>query len=72
LKKEKDEVLEKLRVARYSVTAYENEREEFQAMLQEDKEKLQREIEQFLAEHIVVKEVVNTARRFVPVLTQEE
>jgi hypothetical protein len=37
LKQEKDEVLEKLRVAQYNVVAYQSEREEFQAMLQEDK-----------------------------------
>jgi DNA-directed RNA polymerase subunit N (RpoN/RPB10) len=39
LKKEKEEVLEKLRVARYCVTAYENEKDEFWAMLEEDKER---------------------------------
>jgi hypothetical protein len=56
LKQEKEEVLEKLRVAWYCVTTYENEKEEFQAMLQEDKVKLQREKEQFLAEWTMVKE----------------
>jgi hypothetical protein len=59
LKQEKEEVLEKLRVARYCVTAYENEKEEFWAMLQEDKAKLQRENEKLLAERAMVKEAVN-------------
>jgi hypothetical protein len=45
LKQEKDEVLEKLRVARYCVTAYENEKEDFQVILQEEKVQLQREKE---------------------------
>jgi hypothetical protein len=72
LKQEKEEVLEKLRVARYCVTTYENEKEEFQAMLQEDKVKLQREKDQFLAEQTTVKEAVNKACRSVPGLAQEE
>jgi hypothetical protein len=37
LKQEKDEALEQLRVAWYNVAAYESERQEFQAMLQEEK-----------------------------------
>jgi hypothetical protein len=42
LKKEKEEILEKLRVAWYCVTAYENEKDEFRVMLEEDKAKIQR------------------------------
>jgi hypothetical protein len=72
LKKEKEEVLEKLRVARYCVTAYENEKDEFWVMLEEDKEKIQREKDQLLAEKTVVKEVVRRALRSVPGLAQEE
>jgi hypothetical protein len=37
LKQEKDEALENLQVVRYSVAAYESEREEFKEMLQEEK-----------------------------------
>jgi hypothetical protein len=72
LKQEKEEVLEKLRVARYCVTAYENEKDEFWAMLEEDKVKIQREKDQLLAEQTVVKEAVNKALRSVPGLAQEE
>jgi hypothetical protein len=50
LKQEKEEVLEKLRVARYCVTTYQNEKEDFWAMVQEGKAKLQRENEKLLAE----------------------
>jgi hypothetical protein len=49
LKQEKEEVLEQLRVARYCATAYENERNEFRVMLEEEKEKIQREKDQLLA-----------------------
>jgi hypothetical protein len=38
-----------LRVARYYVTAYENEKEEFEVMVQEEKVQLQREKEKFLS-----------------------
>jgi hypothetical protein len=37
------------------VTAYENEKNEFWAMLEEDKEKIQREKFQLLVEHTTVK-----------------
>jgi hypothetical protein len=40
------------------VTAYESERDEFQEMLEEDKEKIQREKDQLLVEKTAVKEVV--------------
>jgi hypothetical protein len=40
LKKEKEEVLEELRVAWYYVTMYENEKDEFWVMLKEDKENI--------------------------------
>jgi aspartyl/asparaginyl-tRNA synthetase len=66
LKKEKEEVLEKLRVARYCVTAYKNEKDEFWTMLEEDKEKIQREKDQLLAEQPTVKEAVSKALRSVP------
>jgi hypothetical protein len=72
LKQEKEEILEKLRVARYCVTAYENEKDEFRAMLKEDKEKIQREKDQLLTEKTIVKEVVGRALRSVPGLAQEE
>jgi hypothetical protein len=55
LKQEKDEALEQLRVAQYCVTTYESEKEELQAMIQEEKSQLQRENEQFLAEWATVK-----------------
>jgi hypothetical protein len=55
LKQEKEEVLEKLRVAWYCVIAYENEKDEFRAMLEEDKENIQREKDQLLAEQTVGK-----------------
>jgi hypothetical protein len=71
-KQEKEEVLEKLRVARYYVTAYENEKDEFWEMLEEDKEKIQREKDQLLAEQTTVKEVVNKALLSMPGLAQEE
>jgi formate-dependent nitrite reductase cytochrome c552 subunit len=37
LKKEKEEVLEQLRVAQYRVTAYENEKDEFWEIIKEEK-----------------------------------
>jgi hypothetical protein len=40
LKREKEEVLEKLRVAHYCVIAYKNEKYEFRVMLEEHKEKI--------------------------------
>jgi hypothetical protein len=46
LMKEKEDILEKLRVVRYCETAYENEREELWAMLKEDNAKIQREKDQ--------------------------
>jgi chromosome segregation ATPase len=72
LKQEKYEALEQLRVAWYSVATYESEREEFQAMLQEEKSQLQREKEQLLTEWAMVKEVVSKACHSVPGLAQEE
>jgi hypothetical protein len=44
---------------RYCVTAYENEKDEFQAMLEEEKEKIQREKDQLLIEKTIFKEEVN-------------
>jgi hypothetical protein len=38
---------------------YENEKHEFRAMLEEDKEKLQREKDQILTEQTTVKQVVS-------------
>jgi hypothetical protein len=72
LKQEKDEALEQLRVARYSVAAYESEREEFQAMIQKEKSQLQREKEHLLVEQATIKEVVSKACHTVPGLAQEE
>jgi hypothetical protein len=72
LEKEKEEILEQLRVARYCVTAYENEKDEFRVMLEEDKVKIQREKDQLLAEKTAVKEVVSKALRSVSGLAQEE
>jgi len=72
LKKDKEEILEQLRVVRYCVTAYENEKDEFQAMLEEDKEKIQREKDQLLKENTTVKEFVRKELCFVPGLEQEE
>jgi hypothetical protein len=57
---------------RYSVTTYESEREEFRAMLQEEKVKLKREKEQLLTEKTVFKEALNKSCRFVPGLAHEE
>jgi hypothetical protein len=59
LKQEKDEALEQLRIAWYCVTTYENEKEEFQAMIQEEKSQLQREKENFLIEQAMIKEAVS-------------
>jgi hypothetical protein len=72
LKQEKDESQEQLRVALYSLTAYKSEREEFREMLQEDKSQLQREKEEFLIEHTMVKEAVNKACCYVPGLAHED
>jgi hypothetical protein len=66
LKQEKEEVLEQLRVVRYYVTTYENEKDEFRAMLKEEKAKIQREKDQLLLEQTAVKEVVNKALLFFP------
>ena len=64
--------MEQLRVAWYYASAYENKRYEFQAMLEGDKAKIQKEKEQLLAEQIAIKEVVSKALCFVPGLAQEE
>ena len=66
MKKEKEEILEQLRVAQYYVTTYENEKDEFQAMLEEDKMNIQREKDQLLVEKTTVKEVVSKELRSVP------
>jgi hypothetical protein len=65
LKQEKEEVLEKLRVAQ-------KEKDEIRAMFEEDKEKMQKEKDQLLAEKTVVKEAVTKALRSVSGLAQEE
>jgi hypothetical protein len=72
LKKDKDESLEKLRVARYCVTTYESEKEEFKAIIHEEKSQLQREKEKFLVEGAIVKEVMNKSYHFMPGLAQED
>jgi hypothetical protein len=54
------------------VTTYENEKDEFWAMLEGDKANIQREKDQLLGEKIVVKEVVSKALRCVLGSTQEE
>ena len=72
MKQDKYESLEKLRVSRYSVVAYESEREEFHAILQEEKSQLQREKEYFLTERAMVKEAVSKSCHSVPGLAQEE
>jgi len=66
LKQEKEEVLEQLRVVWYYVTTYENEKDEFRAMLEEDKAKIQREKYQLLADQTAVKEAMNKTLRSVP------
>jgi hypothetical protein len=65
LKQEKEEALEKLRVAQ-------KEKSEIRAMFEENKEKIQEEKDQLLAEKIVVKEAVTRALRSVSGLAQEE
>jgi hypothetical protein len=50
LKHEKEEILEKLRVAWYYLTAYENKKYEIRVMLEEDKAKIHREKDQLLVE----------------------
>jgi hypothetical protein len=65
MKQEKEEALEKLRVAQ-------QEKDEIRAMFEEDKEKMQKEKDQLLAEQTVVKEAVTRALRSVSGLAQEE
>jgi hypothetical protein len=65
LKQEKEEALEKLRVAQ-------QEKDEIRAKFEEDKEKMQKEKDQLLAEQTVVKEAVTRALRSVSGLAQEE
>jgi phosphopantetheinyl transferase (holo-ACP synthase) len=72
LKHDKEEFIEQLQFAQYCVTTYENEKYEFRAILEEDKAKIQREKDQFLAEKTAVKEAVNKALCSVPGLAQEE
>jgi hypothetical protein len=59
-----------------SVAAYESEKVELQAKLQEEKKageaQLKNEKEKFLAEHVVVKDTVRKACRSMPDLVQEE
>jgi hypothetical protein len=64
--------LEQLRVKWYCVTSYENEKDEFRVMLEEDKVKIQREKDELLIEKIVVKEVVSRELHSVSGLAQEE
>jgi gamma-glutamylcysteine synthetase len=66
LKQERIESFEQLRVVWYSVVSYESEREEFQAMLQEEKAQLQKDKEKVLAEQAIVKEAVSKAYHSVP------
>ena len=68
MKQEKEEILDQLRVAWYCVTTYENKKDEFWAMLEEDKEKIQREKDQLLAEEAATKEVVSRSLLSVPCL----
>jgi hypothetical protein len=72
MKKEKEEISEKLRVAQYYVTAYENERDEFREMLEEDEAHILREKNQLLIEKTASKEVVRKELLSVPGSTQEE
>jgi predicted nucleic acid-binding Zn-ribbon protein len=65
LKQEKEEALEKLRVAQ-------QEKDEIRAKFEEDKEKIQKEKDQLLAEQIVVREAVTRALRSVSGLAQME
>jgi hypothetical protein len=69
LKQEKEEVLKQLRVTQYCVTAYENERDAFRVMFEEENVKIHREKEQLLTKQTAVKEVVNKALRSIPGLT---
>jgi hypothetical protein len=64
--------LEQLRVAWYCVTAYENEKDEFQVMLEEEKEKIKRKKDQLLIEKTIIKEVVRKSLHSLPDLSQEE
>jgi hypothetical protein len=57
---------------RYCVTSYENEKDEFWAMLEEDKVNIHRKKDELLIEKIAVKEVVSRSLRFVPSLAREE
>jgi hypothetical protein len=72
LKQENEEVLEKLRVAHSCITAYEKEKDEIWAMFEEDKEKIQKEKYQLLAEQTTVKEEMTKSLRSVLGLEQEE
>jgi chromosome segregation ATPase len=72
LKKEKEDILEQLQFAWYCVTVYENERDEFWAMLEGDKAHIQKEKDQLLAEHTAVKEVMRKSLRSMPGLAQDE
>ena len=65
MKQEKEEVLEKLRVAQSCVTAYAKEKGEIRVMFEEDKEKIQKEKDQLLAKKTMVKEAVTKALCFV-------
>jgi trimethylamine:corrinoid methyltransferase-like protein len=65
LKKEKEEVLEQLRVAQ-------KEKDEIRAMFEEENAKVQKEKDQLLAEKTAIKEAVTKALRSVSGLAQEE
>jgi hypothetical protein len=54
LKQEKEKVLEKIRVAQSCVTIDKKEKDEIQAMLEEDNAKIQKEKDQLLTEQTVV------------------
>jgi hypothetical protein len=65
LKKEKEEVLEKLQVAQ-------KQKYEIRAMFEEDKEKIQKEKDQLITEQTMVKEVVTKELFSVSGLAWEE
>jgi hypothetical protein len=56
----------------YCVTAYENEKDEFWVMLEEEKVNIHREKDQLIAKKTAVKEVVRRELHSVPALAQEE
>jgi hypothetical protein len=57
---------------RYYVTSYKNDKDELRVMLEEEKEKIQREKDQLLADQTAVKEFVRKSLHSMPGSTQED